>query len=220
MLSINGIICEQAPIYWRSIWHIELWQALVWQLSKGGAWCKERPLIDVPHGHWWPLLQLSLCSNKFCCFLYSQSYLLYASSFNTQQYGNIQIVWSGHVWVNFRGAGLTTTETSWSVCNFSWEGAIASETTDVSLRHCLPVVLCHDNTAHKCFTSALQVLSLTFLESNKYYLQLEQVPLLALPVPLVRWRTMPTGKLQNCNSRHQEKASSWDGWFQREMAFF
>ena len=88
---------------------------------------------------------------------------------------------------------------------------------DVSLRHCLPVVLCHDNTAHKCFT---KVLSLTFPESNKYYLQLEQVPLLALAVPLVRWRTMPTGKLQNCNSRHQEKASSWDGWFRREMAFF
>ena len=69
-------------------------------------------------------------------------------------------------------------------------------------------------------TSALQVLHLTFPESNKYYLQLEQVPLLALAVPLVRWRTMPTGKLQNCNSRHQEKASSWDGWFRREMAFF
>ena len=200
--------------------------------------CKERPLIDVPHGHWWPLLQSSLCSNNFCCFLYSQSCLLYASSSNTQQYGNVQIVC--HVWVNLCGAVLTscvasTTETSRSVCNFSWEGAIASwegaiaswkellqgrRLIDVSLRHCLPVVLCHDNTAHKCFTSALQVLSLTFPESNKYYLQLEQVPLLALAVPLVRWRTMPTGKLQNCNSRHQEKASSWDGWFRREMAFF
>ena len=37
MLSTNSIICEQALIYWRSIWHIELWQAPVWQLSKGGA---------------------------------------------------------------------------------------------------------------------------------------------------------------------------------------
>ena len=141
MLSTNSIICEQALIYWRSIWHIELWQALVWQLSKGGAWCKERPLIDVPHGHWWPLLHSSLCSNNFCCFLYSQSCLLHAFSSNTQQYGNVQIVC--HVWVNLCGAVLTscvarTTETSRSVCNFSWEGAIARETTDRCFSSTLP----------------------------------------------------------------------------------
>ena len=189
--------------------------------------CKERPLIDVPHGHWWPLLHSSLCSNNFCCFLYSQSCLLYASSSNTQQYGNVQIVWSGHVWVNM------CVEQFWPVVLQEWlkhrDRCVTSvgkellqgrRLIDVSLRHCLPVVLCHNNTAHKCFTSALQVLHLTFPEPNKYYLQLEQVPLLALAVPLVRWRTMPTGKLQNCNSRHQEKASSWDGWFRREMAFF
>ena len=185
--------------------------------------CKERPLIDVPHGHWWPLLHSSLCSNNFCCFLYSQSCLLYASSSNTQQYGNVQIVWSGHVWFNM------CVEQFWPVVLQEWlkhrDRCVTSvgkellqgrRLIDVSLRHCLPVVLCHNNTAHKCFTR----LYLTFPESNKYYLRLEQVPLLALAVPLVRWRTMPTGKLQNCNSRHQEKASSWDGWFRREMAFF
>ena len=122
---------------------------------------------------------------------------------------------SQHVcWAVLTSCVARMTETSRSVCNFSWEGAIARETTDRCFSSTLPA--CCPLPQQYCS----RVLYLTFPESNKYYLQLEQVPLLALPVPLVRWRTMPTGKLQNCNSRHQEKASSWDGWFRREMAFF